>query len=60
MRDKLVAGELDAAPHSLRLLYGLELCIAGKPQQMANLMTLIKRPGDYAFQRSGGEGRTRP
>jgi nitrate/nitrite transport system substrate-binding protein len=39
VRDKLVAGEL--AAHILYgLLYGLELGIAGKPQQMANLMTL--------------------
>lgn len=40
MRDKLVAGELDAAHILYGLLYGLELGIAGKPQQMANLMTL--------------------
>ncbi len=40
VRDKLVAGELDAAHILYGLLYGLELGIAGKPQQMANLMTL--------------------
>ena len=40
VRDKLVAGELDAAHVLYGLLYGLELGIAGKPQQMANLMTL--------------------
>lgn len=33
-------GELDAAHILYGLLYGLELGIAGKPQQMANLMTL--------------------
>ncbi len=40
VRDKLVAGELDAAHILYGMLYGLELGIAGKPQQMANLMTL--------------------
>ncbi len=40
MRDKLVAGELDAAHILYGLLYGLELGIASKPQAMANLMTL--------------------
>lgn len=40
VRDKLVAGELDAAHILYGLLYGLELGIAGKPQPMANLMTL--------------------
>jgi nitrate/nitrite transport system substrate-binding protein len=40
VRDKLVAGELDAAHILYGLLYGLELGIAGKPQSMANLMTL--------------------
>ncbi len=39
-RDKLVAGELDAAHILYGLLYGLELGIASKPQAMANLMTL--------------------
>ncbi len=40
VRDKLVAGELDAAHILYGMLYGLELGIASKPQQMANLMTL--------------------
>jgi nitrate/nitrite transport system substrate-binding protein len=40
VRDKLVSGELDAAHILYGLLYGLELGIAGKPQSMANLMTL--------------------
>lgn len=40
VRDKLVAGELDAAHILYGLLYGLELGIAGKPKPMANLMTL--------------------
>ena len=40
VRDKLVAGELDAAHILYGLLYGLELGIASKPQAMANLMTL--------------------
>jgi nitrate/nitrite transport system substrate-binding protein len=40
VRDKLVAGELDAAHILYGMLYGLELGIAGKPQPMANLMTL--------------------
>ena len=40
VRDKLVSGELDAAHILYGLLYGLELGIAGKPQAMANLMTL--------------------
>ncbi len=40
VRDKLVSGELDAAHILYGLLYGLQLGIAGKPQQMANLMTL--------------------
>lgn len=40
VRDKLVAGELDAAHVLYGLLYGLELGIAGKAQPMANLMTL--------------------
>ena len=39
VRDKLVAGELDAAHILYGLLYGLELGIASKPQAMANLMT---------------------
>lgn len=45
VRDKLVAGELDAAHILYGLLYGLELGIAGKPQQMANLMTLNQNGG---------------
>ncbi|NUU66648.1 ABC transporter substrate-binding protein [Enterobacteriaceae bacterium BIT-l23] len=40
VRDKLVSGELDAAHVLYGLIYGLELGIAGKPQRMANLMTL--------------------
>ncbi|MWL75718.1 nitrate ABC transporter substrate-binding protein, partial [Escherichia coli] len=40
VRDKLVAGELDAAHILYGLLYGLELGIAGKATPMANLMTL--------------------
>ena len=40
VRDKLVAGELDAAHILYGMLYGLELGIASKPQAMANLMTL--------------------
>ena len=40
VRDKLIAGELDAAHILYGLLYGLELGIAGKPHSMANLMTL--------------------
>ncbi|MGO3414026.1 MAG: CmpA/NrtA family ABC transporter substrate-binding protein [Kluyvera intermedia] len=40
VRDKLVNGELDAAHILYGLLYGLELGIAGKPQAMANLLTL--------------------
>jgi nitrate/nitrite transport system substrate-binding protein len=40
VRDKLIAGELDAAHILYGLLYGLELGIAGKPHAMANLMTL--------------------
>ncbi|BBQ84122.1 hypothetical protein WP3W18E02_26510 [Klebsiella sp. WP3-W18-ESBL-02] len=40
VRDKLVNGELDAAHVLYGLLYGLELGVAGKPQAMANLMTL--------------------
>ncbi len=36
VRDKLVAGELDAAHILYGLLYGLELGIASKPQAMAN------------------------
>ncbi|YBP37641.1 ABC transporter substrate-binding protein [Klebsiella pneumoniae] len=54
VRDKLVAGELDAAHILYGLLYGLELGIASKPQAMANLMTLNQQwPGDYPLQRSG-------
>lgn len=45
VRDKLVAGELDAAHILYGLLYGLELGIASKPQAMANLMTLNRNGG---------------
>ena len=61
VRDKLVAGELDAAHILYGMLYGLELGIASKPQAMANLMTLnrngqaitlsseLQEQGSYTF-----------
>ncbi len=40
MRDKLTAGELDAAHVLYSMLYGLQLGVAGPQHEMANLMTL--------------------
>lgn len=60
VRDKLVAGELDAAHILYGLLYGLELGIASKPQAMANLMTLNRNGRDYPLQRAAGERGDRP
>lgn len=57
VRDKLVAGELDAAHILYGLLYGLELGIASKPQAMANLMTLNRNgrrlPSPASCRRKG-------
>lgn len=40
VRDKLTAGELDAAHALYGMIYGLQLGIAGPQHNMANLMTL--------------------
>lgn len=40
VRDKLIAGELDAAHALYGMIYGLQLGVAGPQHDMANLMTL--------------------
>ena len=40
VRDKLTSGELDAAHALYGMIYGLQLGVAGRRHEMANLMTL--------------------
>ncbi len=59
VRDKLVAGELDAAHILYGLLYGLELGIASKPQAMAIDDPQPQWPR-LPLQRAAGERGDRP